>query len=83
MSHHKAATAADNSQGRYRPGGKNADKARLSRGRRRDVVENDEYGAFARRIVRAYARLVGAGDIDALASRPAWPPSWTPPSRTP
>ncbi len=47
---------------------KNTDKARLSRNRRRDVVENDEYAAFARRIVRAYARRVAAGDIEALAA---------------
>jgi hypothetical protein len=31
------------------------------------VVENDEYAAFARRILRAYARRISAGDIDALA----------------
>src|SRR5437868_5908002 len=37
------------------------------RRRRRDVVENDEFGAFARRIIRAYARRVAAGDIEALA----------------
>ena len=35
--------------------------------RRRDVVENDEYAAFARRIIRAYARRVGTGDVEALA----------------
>ena len=34
--------------------------------RRRDVVENDEYAAFARRVVRAYARRVGTGDVEAL-----------------
>jgi DNA-directed RNA polymerase specialized sigma24 family protein len=33
---------------------------------RRDVVENDEYAAFARRIVRAYARRVATGDVEAL-----------------
>jgi hypothetical protein len=38
-----------------------------SRPRRRDVVENDEYAAFARRIMRAYGRRVAAGDIEALA----------------
>jgi len=32
----------------------------------RGVVENDEYVAFARRILRAYARRVATGDIDAL-----------------
>ena len=30
-------------------------------------VENTAYVAFARRIVRAYARRICAGDIDALA----------------
>jgi hypothetical protein len=39
---------------------------RTPRPRRRDVVENDEYAAFARRIVRAYARRVATGDVEAL-----------------
>lgn len=30
------------------------------------VVENDQYAAFARRIVRAYATRVAAGDVEAL-----------------
>ena len=30
------------------------------------VVENDEYAAFARRVLRAYARRVATGDIEAL-----------------
>jgi hypothetical protein len=34
------------------------------RGRRQ--VENDEYAAFVRRILRAYARRVGNGDVEAL-----------------
>ena len=42
-------------------------KRPLTPKRRRDVVENDEYAAFARRIVRAYARRVATGDIEALA----------------
>jgi hypothetical protein len=29
-------------------------------------VENSQYAAFARRILRAYARRISAGDIDAL-----------------
>jgi hypothetical protein len=33
---------------------------------RRPVVENDEYAAFTRRILRAYARRVATGDIEAL-----------------
>src|SRR5690348_13400270 len=35
--------------------------------RRRDVVENDEFAAFVRRIVTAYGRRVAHGDVDALA----------------
>lgn len=34
--------------------------------RRRDVVENDDYGAFARRIITSYARRVAGGDVEAL-----------------
>jgi hypothetical protein len=34
----------------------------------RPVVENTEYAAFARRILRAYARRISARDIDALTS---------------
>ena len=30
------------------------------------VVENDEYAAFARRVLRAYARRVAQGDVEAL-----------------
>jgi hypothetical protein len=36
------------------------------RPRRRDVVENDEYAAFVRRIIRAFARRVATGDVEAL-----------------
>lgn len=38
----------------------------VTRERRRDVVENDEFGAFARRVVRAYGRRVARGDVEAL-----------------
>ena len=31
------------------------------------VVENDEYAAFLRRVIRAYSRRVAAGDIEAIA----------------
>jgi len=41
--------------------------SRPSKPRRRDVVENDEYAAFVRRILRAYARRVATGDVEALA----------------
>ncbi|MFI0484667.1 hypothetical protein [Actinomadura sp. 9N215] len=33
----------------------------------RRVVENDEYAAFLRRILRAYSRRIAAGDVEALA----------------
>jgi hypothetical protein len=46
---------------------KNTANPRLTPNRRRTVVENDEFAAFARRIVRAYGRRVAAGDIEALA----------------
>ncbi|MEU8656929.1 hypothetical protein AB0C31_09405 [Actinoplanes philippinensis] len=40
--------------------------SRPSKVRRRDVVENDEYAAFIRRILRAYGRRVATGDVEAL-----------------
>ncbi|HZO63800.1 MAG TPA: hypothetical protein VFB74_02250 [Kribbellaceae bacterium] len=45
---------------------KNTVKKPLTANRRRDVVENDAYAAFTRRVLRAYARRVAAGDIEAL-----------------
>ena len=41
-------------------------KNTLTPGRVGWVVENDEYAAFARRILRAYARRVATGDVEAL-----------------
>jgi len=38
---------------------------------RRPVVENDEYTAFVRRVIRAYSRRVAAGDIEAIADMTA------------
>jgi hypothetical protein len=40
----------------------------LTRNRAGRPVENDEFAAFVRRVLRAYARRVGTGDIDALTS---------------
>ena len=42
-------------------------KAGLTSKRPRRQVENDEYAAFVQRILRAYRRRVGDGDIEALA----------------
>jgi hypothetical protein len=39
--------------------------------RRSRVVENDEYAAFLRRVIRAYSRRVAAGDIEALTDMAA------------
>src|SRR5690348_6021467 len=36
--------------------------------RPRRVVENDEYAAFLRRVIRAYSRRVAADDIDAITT---------------
>jgi hypothetical protein len=41
-------------------------KSPLTSNRRARLVENDEYAAFARRILRAYARRVATGDVEAL-----------------
>jgi hypothetical protein len=38
---------------------------------RRRVVENDEYAAFLRRVIRAYSRRVATGDIEAVAEMTA------------
>ena len=38
-----------------------------SRKRRRDSVENTDYAAFAARVIRAHARRIADGDVDALA----------------
>jgi hypothetical protein len=42
-------------------------KAALTAKQRRRWVENDEYAAFTRRVLRAYSRRVGDGDVEALA----------------
>jgi hypothetical protein len=47
---------------------KNTGKPSLPSKRERRVVETREFDAFARRIVRAYARRVAAGDIEALTA---------------
>ena len=41
-------------------------KSPLTPNRAGRVVENDEYAAFARRVLRAYARRVATGDVEAL-----------------
>jgi hypothetical protein len=41
-------------------------KTPLTAKRRRRVIENDDYAAFARRVLAAYARRVADGDVEAL-----------------
>lgn len=36
--------------------------------RRRAVVENDDFAAFARRVVAAHGRRIASGDIEGLAA---------------
>jgi hypothetical protein len=49
-----------------RTGRQNSVKRGLTPKRPRRRVENDEYAAFARRVLRAYSRRIAQGDIDAL-----------------
>jgi hypothetical protein len=46
--------------------GQNTVKTTLTSKRARRLVENDDYAAFTRRILRAYARRVADGDVEAL-----------------
>ena len=43
----------------------------LTSKRRSRVVENDEYAAFLRRVIAAYSRRVGSGDIEAIGTMAA------------
>jgi hypothetical protein len=49
-----------------RTAGQDTVKNPLTPNRTGRVVENDEYAAFARRVLRAYARRVATGDVEAL-----------------
>jgi DNA-directed RNA polymerase specialized sigma24 family protein len=46
--------------------GGNTVKPNLTRNRRPRRIENDEYAAFVRRVLRAYGRRIAQGDIDAI-----------------
>ena len=58
---------ADHPVGASDDGTRSSVKAGLTPNRRRRSVENDEYGAFVRRVLHAYSRRVGDGDVEALA----------------
>src|ERR1700704_5303420 len=40
----------------------------LTSKRRYRIVENNEYAAFLRRVIRAYSRRVASGDVEAIAA---------------
>ena len=48
------------------PGCPSGVKQPLTPKRRYRIVENDEYAAFLRRVIRAYSRRVASGDIEAI-----------------
>ena len=66
MSHLHAVNGHDSTSPATPAAGRNTVKNRLTPNRRRRLVENDEYAAFARRILRAYARRIADGDVEAL-----------------
>jgi hypothetical protein len=57
---------ADQSSGADSDDGRSSVKAGLTPKRRRRSSRTTEYGAFIRRILRAYSRRVGEGDVEAL-----------------
>ena len=63
----RALPGPDGTSPQARPAGRDTVKNSLTANRAGRVVENDEYAAFTRRILRAYARRVATGDVEALA----------------
>ncbi len=49
-----------------RPAGQDTVKNPLTLNRAGRLVQNDEYAAFARRVLRAYSRRIALGDIETL-----------------
>jgi hypothetical protein len=66
MSHLHALDNYDSASLAGRPAGPDTVKNALTPKRPGRVTENDEYAAFARRVLRAYARRVADGDVEAL-----------------
>jgi hypothetical protein len=64
--HLHALTEPDGPSQQAASAGPNTVKTELTPGRARRLVENDDYAAFARRVLRAYARRVADGDVEAL-----------------
>jgi len=67
MSHAQPPARIPGPSPRARPGSPGTVNTSLTPHHRRRVTENDEYAAFARRILRACARRVSAGDIEAIS----------------
>ena len=66
MSHLHALNGHDRPSHPARSGSPDTVKTPLTPNRAGRVRENDEYAAFARRVLRAYARRVADGDVEAL-----------------
>ena len=66
MSHLHALNGHDCPSHQGRSDGPDTVKTTLTPKRAVRVRENDEYAAFARRVLRAYARRVATGDVEAL-----------------
>ena len=66
MSHLHALKGHDGPSRQGRAGSPDTVKTPLTSNRAARVRENDEYAAFARRVLRAYARRVATGDVEAL-----------------
>jgi hypothetical protein len=64
--HLHALTGPGRSSPAANPAGQNTVNKPLTPNRARRLVQNDDYAAFARRILRAYARRIADGDVDAL-----------------
>jgi hypothetical protein len=66
MSHLHGLDTHDSASPADRSAGADTVKNTLTPDRAGRTVENDEYAAFARRVLRAYARRVADGDVEAL-----------------
>ncbi len=66
MSHLHAINDCNPPSHQGRSAGQNTVKTPLTANRAVRVRENDEYAAFARRVLRAYARRIADGDVEAL-----------------
>jgi hypothetical protein len=66
MSPLHAVTGVPTTSSAASPAAQNTVKNPLTPNRAGRIVENDEYAAFARRVLRAYARRVADGDVEAL-----------------